>query len=354
LVRSGHVITQDSLTTDTVSAAVLATSSKVIENLSGALLQQHQRANDELGDVDALLADAITRIVTSFNAITSMAARQQQIAMGLADMHTAGASSEDLTFERFARETNLTLEAFVTNTLKTSQISIELVNRLHDITEMINGILSFLGDIDSISKQTNMLALNASIEAARAGESGRGFAVVADEVRSLSLRTNDFSQRIRDTILNVHRSVGEANESISTMASQDMSYVLQAKENVLQAMTQISQLSTNMQQAVEQLNQIAMEVQLNTNQAVTSLQFQDMVSQSLRHTQQRIGGLDGSLGTLQSAAQRQEVGTLVASGMIDWQRQLDELAEQVARLEALTINHPVTQKDMRSNDVELF
>ncbi len=78
------------------------------------------------------------------------------------------------------------------NILTSKKVS-ESVQELGEETESINNILDM---IQSINKQTNLLAINASIEAARAGESGKGFIVVASEVRKLSLETDNAIKRI--------------------------------------------------------------------------------------------------------------------------------------------------------------
>ena len=68
--------------------------------------------------------------------------------------------------------------------------------------------------IRDITKQINILALNAAIQAASAGEAGRGFAVVAGEVQRLALSSADAAKRIEGLVVTIQ---GDAKEAVSSM-----------------------------------------------------------------------------------------------------------------------------------------
>lgn len=61
-------------------------------------------------------------------------------------------------------------------------------------------ISDIIGTINSISSETELLALNASIEAARAGEQGKGFAVVAESIGKLAAGSTQATMDIESMI----------------------------------------------------------------------------------------------------------------------------------------------------------
>lgn len=79
-------------------------------------------------------------------------------------------------------------------------------------------IAGILGSIEAISKQTNLLAINASVEAARAGRAGAGFAIVSEEVKALAIRSGEASGQIREIVDRTRVSVGACSERIANCA----------------------------------------------------------------------------------------------------------------------------------------
>lgn len=71
----------------------------------------------------------------------------------------------------------------------------------------VSNAMKILEIIKGISKQTNLLGLNAAIEAARSGEHGRGFSIVAKEIRQLSDESNKSAQNINEMLEKIMISV---------------------------------------------------------------------------------------------------------------------------------------------------
>ncbi len=89
--------------------------------------------------------------------------------------------------------------------------------------------------IESISQQTNILALNASVEAARAGEAGKGFAVVAQEVRELAGQSAEAS---KSTIEMIEKAIKLIKEGV--LLTDETSEALQAIQKSSDEVTEIS------------------------------------------------------------------------------------------------------------------
>lgn len=311
---------------------------------------QFSSANDDMSQVQVLLADAIGKLMDSFGGMQQLIQSQRDAAMSVTQSQSDRVG--DTTMESFLDDTSNTLKQLVGSIINNSKVGMELVDKMDAVSLQVRGILNVLGEIDGISKQTNLLALNAAIEAARAGEAGRGFAVVADEVRKLSGRAGHFSQQIRTNVNQVHDAIADAEHAITLMATLDMDFAVKSKNQLELTLSNVQKMNAGMAHVIEQQQTISREVDVVVGRAVTSLQFQDMVNQLLQHSRGRVDTMQEAWSKLGNWARESSRGEVPSREQAERMRsEIDDLLSLHSRT---IISKSVNQQKMDTGDIELF
>lgn len=255
---------------------------QVIGEIERDVAEPVAELNSEVTQVSNIVSEAIAGLIDSFHSLEDQARSQEALVMDMANKIASHVDSENGTAKMNVEATRL-LEMFVENIAAMSQGSMELVYALNEVSDQIDEAHKLLDEIDGISAQTNLLALNAAIEAARAGEAGRGFAVVADEVRNLSQRSNQFSSQIRSQFAETRETMDKAGTIVGKMASRDMSMTLSSKGRITEIMDEMQELNEEIADNLKSASEISDQITQDVNKAVHSLQFEDMVRQLLEH-----------------------------------------------------------------------
>ncbi len=239
--------------------------------------------------------------------------------------NTIDLAGEKVTLDEALGLINRTLEGAVDKILQVSKLAVSMAGQFDDAKNNLGQVKQFINTIRKITRQTRLLALNASIEAAAAGEAGKGFSVVADEVKSLSQEITALSEEMEAKIGDIVSSVNQSYETLQQVATIDMTENILVRDHIDSLMSNIMQQNDNFKEILGASAENSRETARSISGLVMSIQFQDRTSQMLMNTVAVMKLLEQVIRGFQSvAARHDDVGGEVVMDELLFRKVYDE------------------------------
>ncbi|WP_145050656.1 methyl-accepting chemotaxis protein [Paenibacillus xylanexedens] len=267
---------------------VLSTSDEVVEG-SNDLLNRVESMSSMVKNSSQSAEEAEKGSVSIATSAAENARAMEEITQGI--MHIASSSAEvSEQIGEAASEAvngNRLAQNAVEQMERVGQTASESLRYVETMNERSIAIGTIVTSIFEITKQINMLSLNASIEAARAGEHGRGFAVVAGEVRKLAEQSKTATEEISD-YLNTIREDAERSVDAMNRVTQEIGSGTHVVQQAGSAFQQLNELIQNVNLTIQTVSASTQQVSAGAEQVSASVEETAQITSKSRQSMQEI------------------------------------------------------------------
>ncbi len=284
-----HVIERVAQSGEQVAASSQQLSASIEQ--SAATTTQIARTMQEMAqgaDSQARGAEAGAESLTELAAGIQRVAETSSVVSEVSQQTAREAEQGNESIERAVQQIGF-ISHSVQNLTSVVQILAERSEEIGQIVEVIN----------SISAQTNLLALNAAIEAARAGEHGRGFAVVADEVRKLAEQSQASARQIAELIHHIQTDTARAM-AVMTEGTKEVEAGRSVVEEAGLAFRRILKAAQQAAAQIQEVSAASVQMTVGSQQAASAVQEMTQIAvRTADHSRMVCGMSEDQLATMQ-------------------------------------------------------
>ena len=298
--------------------------------------------------------DAFSVLPGSFFGIESQSREQVSQLKSIVTQLTKEPESEDQK-ELLTDEIMRIAKILATDMSRIKEGSDELLLSTGAMSKQVGATEVLLKEMNDISAQTNILALNAQIEAARAGSRGKGFSVVANEVKNLAQRSNLLSQNIGAHQSNITQSINHVNEIAHNIQSNHMKGSLYAKERIPELVNELNVFNEQLLKQVSKLSDGTTVINSHVDDAVRVLQVDDLTRQLHEEFKKSIAYVQSVISTvlINSSKMKNSYGCSYQC-LNEKNEYFKDILSTTAQLKKLDNVSRVRQENVNVGEVELF
>lgn len=153
-------------------------------------------------------------------------------------------------------------------------------NMIIGLEEKLNNIPKILDVITHISRQTDLLAINATIEASKAGEHGRGFAIVAEEVRRFADNTKHSAEDVAFIIKDIKAEV----ERLVNSTAESSAFTKEGREDINRVKESLSEITAFTSEVANKAENILGLTQKQKQGGETAVSFIEQIAHIARES----------------------------------------------------------------------
>lgn len=293
--------------------------------------------------IRTLLVDAIGSLHESFEGIDGRSAEQMKLFSNMMSEIIANPDSNGSERNIFQHTENTAkvLTELLDSLIQESRKSLKVLTDMNETSAHMQKILSEGERTSELLKMLDKLLSEENPD--------------MDQVRELSAKVSKAHEAVLEESEKGRDSCVQLKLMVGGISNRDMNKVFSSKAKVEEILDHLNQANNLISNCRTDANNVNAELKQHLGGAIRALQFEDIVSQSLGHTDLHLDRMEGFVSRLSvGLSELHEKGNLSPQEYADGVGKLHEEIMSYRSELRLEESNPVSQESMEEGDVELF